>query len=116
MHPLKIIAAAAVLAAAAAAAVPVAAQSGPSFNCARARSWVERTICGDPVLADKDQRMARAYFNLVEEAREGGGPGTDLSGFRDEQRAWLRQRNQCRTRACLHRLYDQRIGELTVDY
>lgn len=98
------------------AAVPAVSQSGPSFNCGKARTWVEKTICRDPVLADKDRRMASAYNSLLEQSREGGGPGTDLSGFRNEQRAWLRERNRCRTRACIHAAYDRRIDEVTVDY
>ena len=116
MQVSKAFVAVAVAATVGAVAPPATAQSGPSFSCAKARSWVERTICGDPVLADKDQRMAQAYRGLLEEAREGGGPGTDLSNFRNDQRAWLRRRDQCRTRACLHRLYDRRIDDLTVDY
>ena len=117
---LRILIAAAVLAATTAASVPVVAQdetpTGPSFNCRKARTWVERTICRDPVLADKDQRMATAYNSLVEQAREGGGPGTDLSSFRNEQRRWLARRNRCHTAACLNALYDQRINDVTIDY
>src|ERR1044072_8486055 len=72
-----------------------------SFNCDKARGWVEKTIFGDPELADKDSRMAIAYEDLVAQAREGGGENFDIRMFRDEQRAWLRERNSCRTRACL---------------
>jgi uncharacterized protein len=103
------------LAAVAAAPVAQAGPGGPSFDCRKARTWVEKTICGDPVLADKDQRMAMAYRDLVDQAREGGGPAADLSSFQDEQRAWLRERNRCRTRACIEAAYDRRIGEVTVD-
>ena len=60
--------------------------------------------------------MANAYRDLVDHAREGGGPDTDLSDFQDEQRAWLRERNRCRTRACINAAYDRRIDEVTVDY
>lgn len=106
----------AVLAAAAVSAAPAVSQSGPSFNCRKARTWVEKTICRDPALSDKDQRMASAYNSLLEQSREGGGPDADLSGFQAEQRAWLRERNRCRTRACIHAAYDKRINEVTVDY
>jgi len=99
-----------------AAALPAQAQRGPSFNCRKARTWVEKTICRDRVLSDKDRRMASAYNSLLEQSREGGGPDTDLSGFQAEQRAWLRERNRCRTRACINAAYDKRINEVTVDY
>lgn len=88
---------------------------GPSFDCRKAKSWVEKTICRDRSLADKDQRMTTAYNSLVDQALEGGGPGTDVSNFRDEQRQWLRDRNRCRTKACIHAAYDKRIGEVTID-
>ena len=87
-----------------------------SFDCGKARTWVEKTICRNPELADRDGRMAAAYRDLVEQAREGGGPDADLSNFQREQRAWLKARNRCRTTACIAEAYDRRINEVTVDY
>jgi len=120
MQVSRMFVAAAVAAGFGAVATPVVAQpaggSGPSFNCAGVKRWVERTICGDPELAAKDAQMAGAYRSFMDQYTEGGGPGTDTSGLRAEQRAWLARRNQCRTRACLHRAYDERIKALDTEY
>jgi uncharacterized protein len=108
-----------VLAAAGAAAVPSARGQNlmpASFDCRKARGWVEKAICADPELSDKDGRMALAFDDLVAQAREGGGEDFDMRMFRDEQRQWLSERNACRTKACLHAAYDKRIDEVTVDY
>ena len=44
---------------------PAFAQSGPSFDCAKAANDVERTICKDPELAKADREMAAAYAALA---------------------------------------------------
>lgn len=111
----RILIAAAVLAATAP-AVPAICQSGPSYDCRKARTWVEKTICKSRSLSAKDQRMATAYRSFIEQMEEGGGPGADTSAEQDRQRRWLVQRNRCRTSACLHAAYDRRISDMTVDY
>jgi uncharacterized protein len=118
MTLLRSFVAAAVVALAAAPVQPALAgdSDGPSFDCGRARTFVEHAICASPSLSEKDMRMARAYRSFLDQYTEGGGPGTDTASIRNEQRAWLARRNRCRTNACLHRLYDQRINDLEVDY
>ncbi len=70
---------------------PAAAQAatGPSFDCARAQSWDERTICGDRDLAALDRRVAEAFRRAME-----AKPG-DRERMQTEQRAWLRERRAC---------------------
>jgi len=80
----------------------------PSFNCRYARSSVERAICADPVLAAKDRRMALLY--------EQAG-GSRFGPVDPTQYRWLAARNACgRARAleaCIDRVYDARIAELS---
>jgi uncharacterized protein len=80
----------------------------PSFNCRYARSSVERAICADPVLAAKDRRMALLY----EQAGGSRHGPVDPTQYR-----WLAARNACaRARAleaCIDRIYDARIAELS---
>ena len=80
----------------------------PSFNCRYARSSVERAICADPVLAAKDRRMALLY----EQAGGSRHGPVDPTQYR-----WLAARNACgRARAleaCIDRVYDARIAELS---
>lgn len=47
-------------------AAPVAdARQGPSFNCAKASSAVEKAICGNPELARLDRRIAERFAALL---------------------------------------------------
>lgn len=85
-------------------ASPAAApNSSPSFDCRRASTSVERMICADPTLADKDRRVA-AWFSK------------SLSDFPDgrayviaDQRAWLGERNRCTNSRCVHMSYNKRL-------
>lgn len=74
----------------------------PSFACSGPLSNVERMICGDPALAERDRRLDAVYKQV--RARP---------GVAETQRAWIRIRNACADAACIARAYDSRIGELT---
>ena len=86
----------------------------PSFACGEAATWVEKTICSDPALAALDRRLGSVF---AEAKRE-------LAPHRGEllaaQRAWLRQREDCRTEEakranqvqCLSGQYAARIHDL----
>ena len=67
---------------------------GPSFNCRAARSPVEHAICGAPVLARKDRRMAILY----EQAGGWRHCGSDSTCERPplERRRRQRRRDACR--------------------
>ena len=68
------------------------AQSGPSFDCAKADSTIDRAICNDPELAKADREMVAAYTALVGKLR---GAAKD-EAIKDQVR-WIGDRN----RACL---------------
>lgn len=78
-----------------------AANVAPSFPCSGSLSNVERMICADPALAERDNRLNDIY----KQARS-------RPGVPDAQRAWIRVRNACADPACIARAYDTRIGEL----
>jgi uncharacterized protein YecT (DUF1311 family) len=70
-----------------------------SFDCARAGTVVERTICSDRLLAGWDRSVATAY--------------AIGSGDRDSQRAWLTERDRCGAdKACLHESLSLRVSNL----
>jgi uncharacterized protein len=79
-----------------------------SFDCARAASSDERTVCRVRALNDRDVRMATLYRldrRFVP------------MGMRDriieDQGIWLARRRACRaSTACLTNAYDRRIAEL----
>src|SRR5260370_37757418 len=68
---------------------PVCAQSGPSFECAKASNDVERTICKDPELAKADREMAAAYATVAVKLS-----GAAKENLEKEQVRWLGDRNR----------------------
>ena len=100
-----------ILAASATAQALSPAQSGPSFNCARARTFVEKAICNSDALSAKDRRMSRLYFDQLSYYR-GYGSRAETRALEESQRVWLAQRNRCQTVGCLHQSYDRRIRQL----
>ncbi|MEI6559813.1 MAG: lysozyme inhibitor LprI family protein [Rhodospirillaceae bacterium] len=88
---------------------PAAAEPTPSFDCAGARSPTEKAICADPTLAWFDQQLSRLYGDVRQLQSEG-----QRAGLRDQQRAWIGQRNACGGQApCIIRLSWQRLQALS---
>lgn len=85
---------------------PVAATAA-SFDCAKASTPREKTICGDAALSRADDELAAAYKGAL-----AGAEGNGAAYLRAEQRRWLReQARNCRTdAACLRRDYELRIA------
>lgn len=103
---------AAILAAVLAAPDSVAESNGrPSFNCRKASSWAEKTICSVPALSDLDQRMADIYRRLGE-----GMTDEARASLSEDQGAWIADRNACERKAnpldCLRLSYEERLGAL----
>jgi uncharacterized protein len=100
------------------AARPALADEAPSFDCARAATKIERTICADPSLAADDALMARLYA-----AAKVSAFGSGASNIGQSQRAWLKERQGCErpvasvwpsVAACLRDSYASRLQELAV--
>ena len=72
-----------------AAACPAYAQTGPSFDCAKASNAVERTVCKDPALAKADREMVAAYTALV-----GKLAGAAKDQLVKDQLRWIADRNR----------------------
>ena len=78
--------------------------SGPSFDCARAASPAERTICADPELAEADRLLAIVYSKVRRKA-----------GVRREQLTWIAIRDQCANASCIAHRYEWRTMQLMSD-
>ncbi len=80
-----------------------------SFDCARADVSAEFAICNDEELVVLDERLAIALAR-----RQANLPTTpQLQALSRDQRAWLRQRDDCRLDwHCLKVRYRQRIAVL----
>lgn len=77
----------------------------PSFDCAKASTFVEREICADEILSDQDREMAEKYTALSR-------AGVDRNNLKATQRLWTNTRNTCTDKACLALAYMNRMREL----
>ncbi|WP_340645177.1 lysozyme inhibitor LprI family protein [Phenylobacterium sp.] len=79
-----------------------------SFNCERARTPDELTICASLKLNDQDVRMAQLY-DIAQHLVAMGG----RAAIQDDQQVWLRTRRACGAdRTCLARAYTRRLAAL----
>jgi len=65
---------------------------GPTFSCAKASGEVETLICSDASLATLDRQLDEAYRAAAAKAKAKGKLATRL---REEQRGWVKGRNDC---------------------
>lgn len=80
---------------------------GPSFDCSRAGTGIERMICGSSGLSQLDRRLHGAYM----EYREVSG---DPDEARRQQVNWIRERRDlCQDVDCLTYEYHSRIDYLS---
>lgn len=77
-----------------------------SFDCAKAITKIENSICASSVLSKLDSELANIYDVEIL-------VNPDSSGVKTAQRAWLREtRNKCPDENCLITAYQQRIAAL----
>lgn len=102
-------------------ATPALAQDGPSFDCAKAESSVEKLICADPGLARLDRTVSERYAE-ARKAAQGLGAGADEASntLRALQRGWVKGRDDCwkatDQRACVEDAYLRRDAELVTGW
>jgi uncharacterized protein len=89
------------------------------FDCKRAKSLVEKQICGVPELSRRDGEIAALYGKTLAALAKDGA-----ASLREEQRGWLREREECEDMihgdpvimadvlACIRRLMDERKERL----
>ena len=81
-------------------AAQVHAATGPSFDCSRVTSTVNKLICASPELSARDRELADHYRALL------GQPGTDPAALQKEELEWLHQvRDRCPDTACIAQAY-----------
>lgn len=84
-----------------------AALARPSFDCNRASTPTETTLCNNPALAMLDVQLSELYL------RQLPGQAPQKAKAQQEQRNWLAQRNRCGADAsCLFNAYSERIAQL----
>ena len=79
-----------------------------SFDCSKASTAVEGSICANPTLSVLDEQLAAAYKQAV-------NASPNPAALLDTQRAWLKTLNACGANApCLTSAYEQRITVLNA--
>jgi uncharacterized protein len=92
------------------AVLPSAAHSQPSFDCRKASSAAEKTVCADPGLARLDKQLAAQYKSLVRSFTD----EDQIAQIKLDQNHWLSTRNACAAAAeCLSKTYRERLSRLT---
>ncbi|WAH55974.1 lysozyme inhibitor LprI family protein [Pseudomonas silvicola] len=76
-----------------------------SFDCSKASSFAEKSICADGYLSTVDNVLATSYKKALTAA-------ADPQALRQSQREWLAQRDQCTTQQCLDKALGARIQVL----
>lgn len=75
------------------------------FDCSKAKSSTEKTICGDPMLSTLDSEMAALYGRLIK--------GDDKHNLALNQKNWLHNvRDVCSSVECLKAAYTEHIAFL----
>ena len=85
-----------------------------SFDCSKAATWVEKTVCESPELSKLDDTMAKKFKSNLATYSD----YEDSKAFKNRtiatQRTWLTfQRNTCKSEECLLREYKEYIEEQT---
>jgi uncharacterized protein len=79
-----------------------------SFDCSKASTAVEGSICANATLSDLDDQLSAAY-------KKARSMSSDPAALQKEQLAWIRNRNTCGANvACLTQSYKLRIDELKI--
>lgn len=77
-----------------------------SFDCTKASTLVEKTICKEPQLSDLDDLLMQSYKIAMANTK-------DADTLKSQQKAWLTNvRNKCLDSVCLMRVYNERLTVL----
>ncbi|NMZ04992.1 MULTISPECIES: lysozyme inhibitor LprI family protein [Pseudomonas fluorescens group] len=76
-----------------------------SFDCTKAASFAEKSICTDSALSRLDEQMNSEYVRALDAA-------PNKAQVRQDQRDWLRLRDNCKTASCLTASMTDRLSVL----
>jgi len=77
-----------------------------SFDCAKAKTKVDKLVCGDPKLSGLDDKLTALYNKVLAQS-----PVPEDT--KQQQREWVKDpRNLCKNADCLERAYTNRISDL----
>jgi len=80
--------------------------SAASFDCSKASSLFEKTVCDSPSISLLDEELADVY-------KKAKAASTDPVNLKTEQLEWIKEARRCQSdRYCIERSYNKRISEL----
>jgi uncharacterized protein len=81
--------------------------AGASFDCAKAQSRIDKTICADAEVSTLDEHLGR-YYQSARAALQ-----ASVQCLAADQRRWASSvRNACKDAGCLRKVYLERLSEL----
>ena len=87
-----------------------------SFDCGKASTWVEKTICSNSELSRLDEAMAKKYKAELASADNEDYSQNHRIITKNAQQEWLKfQRNTCVSEACLIREYKEYLGKKSLE-
>lgn len=99
-------------------AFPASGTMAAGFDCAAAKSRIEKTICGDEELSRLDSRLNEVFLEAqAETAGVDGETGRRVNPVGKEQRRWVqRVRAKCGNATCLKAAYEKRIADIEKNW
>ncbi|MDD1611201.1 MAG: lysozyme inhibitor LprI family protein [Methylococcaceae bacterium] len=76
-----------------------------SFDCQKAKTFIEKAICQNPDLSELDDELGSQYQMALTNNKK-------PEVFKKQQLTWLKQRDTCQTVDCVKKAYKQRIATL----
>ena len=78
---------------------------GASFDCAQAKTDVEKMICSDTALSALDESLSTVWEEALHNAK-------DKKQLKRAQLQWIKERDRCATGSCIGERYRERISDL----
>jgi len=76
-----------------------------SFDCAKAKTRVEKIICEDAALSKLDEEMNVAYKTALQDEKQ-------ANAIKQAQKQWMKERNDCSDAECVRSAYENRNEQL----
>ncbi|WIM05057.1 MAG: hypothetical protein OHM77_10165 [Candidatus Nitricoxidivorans perseverans] len=89
--------------------VYVGAVNSASYDCAKAETFVEKTICENAKLNRYDESMAHNY-KIMSKAKD--MIASDKKDLKASQMAWMKDRNKCTDSVCILNSYKSWLGDV----
>ena len=76
-----------------------------SFDCAKAKTKIDKLVCGDPKLSEADEKLNALYNDVLAKS-----PVPEDT--KQQQLEWVKERRTCKSTDCLQQAYTSRISDL----